>query len=413
MSDISAPALAGSVAAAAETASGPALARTGPVTRRRVGELDPSLARFAEAWISVYRSVSGCETVWRQAVAGGACFAFQCFEWLAAFEETIGAAEGVEPLLVHVADRAGRTLLFLPLCLERQGRLRMVTFLGGAVTDYGAPIIDPQFAATVTPREMARLLAAAVSLAPRADLVWLRRMPRSIEGVRNPLAELPGARHNENGHALLLPDAPDGFRRSSNNRRKRRQLAQLGPLEFRNPPASSPEAAAILAVLARQKSRRWLETVRWDMFAKPGYLAFYERLSSAGLDSAEVHVSALAVGDTVIAAHWGVVFRGRFYFLLIGREAGAWDRYSPGRLLIEELIGWCAREGGIGVFDLTAGEEGYKREWTDHSLPLFEYLAPLSAAGRWFVGQYRIRQWLKQNRHLRNWIRRLKGRPAR
>ena len=96
----------------------------------------------------------------------------------------------------------------------------------------------------------------------------------------------------------------------------------------------------------------------------------------------------------------------------IGREAGEWDRYSPGRLMIEDLIGWCNARGGVTVFDLTAGEEGYKREWTDHSLPLFEYLAPLTLAGALFTGQHHIREWLKQNRQLRNSIRRLRGRCA-
>jgi len=384
----------------------------GTVHRYRLRDLDADLARLADARISIYRSLAECEVVWRRAVAAGACFAFQCFEWQAAFQATIGAAEGVEPYIVDIADRNGRSLLLLPLCLERQGRLRAIAFLGGAVTDYGAPVIDPEFAASVLPGEIERLLATVLNLLPPADFVWLRRMPQAIENVRNPLAELPQARHTENGHALSLPGTADGFRASPNNRRKRRQLAKLGAVEFRSPPPDSPEAAAILPVLAAQKSRRWIETVNWDMFAKPGYRAFYDVLSGAALQSGEVHVSALTVGETIVAAHWGIVFRGRYYFLLVGRQDGEWGRYSPGRLLIEDLIGWCLARGGVGVFDLTAGEEGYKREWTDHSLPLFEYLAPRSAAGMLFIAQYRARQWLKQNRRLRNWVRRLKGKHA-
>ena len=96
--------------------------------------------------ISLHRSVAECEPLWRGAAAHCAGFVFQSFDWQAAYQATIGAAEGVLPLVVNVADPSGRTLLLLPLGIYRRGWLRVLRFLGGVVTDYHAPLIDPDFA---------------------------------------------------------------------------------------------------------------------------------------------------------------------------------------------------------------------------------------------------------------------------
>ena len=378
-------------------------------------DLDARLAPLPASRLTIYRSFAECETAWRAAMATTAWYAFQSFDWLAVWQQTIGAAEGVEPYLVRLEDAAGKTVLILPLGIYREGWRRVLRFLGGVVTDYNAPLIDPDFAARIAPADMARLWTAIVGLLPNVDLAWLPRMPEAIEGVRNPMAALPGAAHTEDGHAAALPDTMAAFRKArstrmfTDTRRRRRRLAEVGPVEYRSPAPESAEAAAIWPILARQKSRRWVETKCRDLFAEPPYVAFYRRLSEAGMQGGRVHVSCLKAGDTVVAAHWGIVCQGRFYFLIVGREAGDWDFYSPGRLLIEDLIEQSIAAPDIGIFDFTGGDEGFKLDWSDRTLPLYEYLAPCSLKGAAFIAVHRLRQRLKQNSRLRNWVRRLKG----
>jgi CelD/BcsL family acetyltransferase involved in cellulose biosynthesis len=195
----------------------------------------------------------------------------------------------------------------------------------------------------------------------------------------------------------------------ADTRRRRRRLAERGPVEYRSLAPDSPEAAALLPTLFRQKSRRWQETRCRDLFAEAPYREFYRRLTAGGLQGGSVHVSRLQAGDTVVAAHWGVVCRGCFYFLIVGRESGEWDFYSPGRLLIEDMVEESIATPGVGLFDFTAGDEGFKFEWSDRTLPLYEYLAPRSLKGAVFIAGHLLRQRLKRHTRLRNWVRRLKG----
>src|SRR5947208_1189312 len=155
--------------------------------------------------ITLHRTVEECEKLWRDAASNCAGFVFQSFDWQSTYQATIGAAERVIPLVVHVADPAGRTLLILPLGIYRRGWLRVLRCLGGVVTDYNAPLVDPDFAASLGAAEIAALWRRILDLLPPFDLAWLRRMPETIEGAPNPLVLLSGAEHTKDAHAARLP----------------------------------------------------------------------------------------------------------------------------------------------------------------------------------------------------------------
>ena len=50
-------------------------------------------------------------------------------------------------------------------------------------------------------------------------------------------------------------------------------------------------------------------------------------------------------------------------------------RYSPGRLLLYHLIKWSF-ENKIKRFDLTLGEESYKKEWSNSKVFLYDFVEP-------------------------------------
>jgi CelD/BcsL family acetyltransferase involved in cellulose biosynthesis len=388
-----------------------------PVVRTfAVQDVDNGLAGTClhGAQLSIYKSFEECESLWRATVETCSCFAFQTFEWQSTWCTTIGQAEGVRAYIVHLVDDTGRTLLILPLGIYSRKGLRFLCFLGGIVTDYNAPLIDSEFASKISNKEFSSLWATILDLLPRVDVVWLRRMPDTIEGTRNPMITLPGAKHTENAHAATLPGDLTTFkaRRStklfSDNRRRRRRLSEKGRIDVCIP-VGPAETIETLETMAHQKSRRWRESGARDLFALPGYLRFYKLLSNTPLQMGRVHVSCLRLNNEMLATHWGLVFKRRFYWLMPGYQAGEWTRYSVGRLLLENVVEWSISQQ-INVFDLTVGDESFKFDWADHSLPLYEHLAHRSIQGALFVAAYRLRSRLKQDPHVRSFVRRLKGR---
>ncbi|WPB83822.1 GNAT family N-acetyltransferase [Sediminicoccus rosea] len=369
------------------------------------------------ASIRIFTSMDEAEAMWRAAERSLIHTAFQTYEWLATWVETLGTEVAITPLIVLV-EEGERPVMLIPLGRAKRRGIATITFLGGEVTDYHAPLVAADWQDRLAPAGFAPLWTRILAALPRADLLRLGQMPEDILGVPNPFASLPGARPSDVALSLRLPANVEDFRRglrsnlASDTRRKRRRLAEIGAVE--HAVARTPEEmSAAVAAMADRKSRRFLETTGKDPFARPAFRAFYDRMSQRVPGDGAVQASVLRVGGEVVAAHWGVVHRGRFYYLMIGWSAGEWFRYSVGRILIDALIA-AAIEDRLEVFDLTIGDEAYKSDWANERLTLLALNLALSPAGRVVLAaeaaRHALRERAKRVQWLRALVRRLAGR---
>jgi len=159
-------------------------------------------------------------------------------------------------------------------------------------------------------------------------------------------------------------------------------------------------------ITAEQKSQWLRQSGLSDIFDQPNCREFYERLTNTPLQIGSIFVASLRVGDEVAATMWGAIFRTRFCFLLTSYQT-EWTRYSVGRLLMESVVQWCIAQKTISTFDLTVGDEAYKRHWADHSLAVYEHLAARSMKGALIVTYRRARNRLRDNRATRAFVRRV------
>lgn len=364
-------------------------------------------AALANATMSVYTSLAAAESVWRRAVDHCACFLFQTFEWNATWRETVGRTEIVSEHIVHVAAADGRTLLILPLAIAERRGLRVLRFLGHSVSGYNAPLIDRDFAGSVEAADFKRLWRSVRALIPQIDLVWLVRMPKTIDGVRNPMLELSGVQHTDDAYAAMLPGSFKEFTAGRSAqffaqiRRHRRRLEKRGSVDICFP-ADGAQRIEIVRALARQRAPQ--DQVPDHAWQQRATQEFYERLTNCQLQAGNILVACLRVGDQVAAALWGAIFGQRCYFL-VPSYAEEWRKFSAGRILTEEVLQRCISQGGIRIFDLTVGNEHYRHTWSDHSLSLHEYLEAGSFKGMIFVAWQRTRTIARGTRHAQAWVR--------
>ena len=348
--------------------------------------MEPAIsALYKDVRVTVSRSLADAEPRWRDAEHKLTLYGFQTFDWVSAWFSTIGAKEGVEPVIVYVALSDETVVMLLPLGIRRSPWLDYLTFLGGEVTDYHAPLICPEFATRLNPSSFRELWSKIVVALPRVDVLLLERLPQVIEAAPNPLVWLPGTKRRTESHAARLSSSIEVFLNDrspkvlADSRRQRRRLAQMGAVEF-TIAAASDDVHEIMRALIRQKARRYAETGVANMWDKPGYLAFYEGIS-VNHTATLIQTAALRVGGNIVATHLGMVFRNRFYYMMPAYEGGDWAKYSAGRLLMEELIGWSIAHG-LTVFDLTVGNEPYKRDWANEVMTVYDCLFPVSFKGK-------------------------------
>ena len=105
----------------------------------------------------------------------------------------------------------------------------------------------------------------------------------------------------------------------------------------------------------------------------------------------EVTTKALAQ----VATHVGILDVDTLYYLMPAHEGGDWEKYSPGRLLLEKLMEWSIQKK-LKVFDFTVGVEQYKKVWCDTKTSLFETLEAVTFKGLIYILAQRTKQSIKQ-----------------
>jgi CelD/BcsL family acetyltransferase involved in cellulose biosynthesis len=360
---------------------------------------------------TVYDSLEAIETEWRQFEQDADGTAFQTFDWLATWFRVVGPHTHARPAIVVGRCDAGRTLFILPLAVT-PGAVTRLTFLGSDLCDYNAPLLARDFWTHITPdrfqalwRDVRRQLQADYGY----DLVELSKLPELVGTQANPLLTLAAGLNPSNAYVADLFGTWDQFyeaKRSAATRRRDRtklkRLGEFGDVRFVTP-RGHDEIARTMDVLFEQKVRSLARMGAPNIFARPGWREFYAAVAVNPRMAQSVHVSRLDAGPTFTAINLGLILGKDYYHVLASHDDGEASRFGPGVAHLRELLKFSI-ERGLKRFDFTIGDERYKREWADRTVPLYDHVAAATACGALaaalIAGHRRVKRLIKQNEAL-------------
>jgi CelD/BcsL family acetyltransferase involved in cellulose biosynthesis len=360
---------------------------------------------------------------WKQAAARWGAFspptAFQNPQWYEAWYAAFADTDGVSPVVAIVTDAAtGEPAVLLPLIRRREGSIRIIEFADLELTDYNAPLVGsaaPRDAAAA--RAFWRDLRAALRKLPGgADLIRLRKVAPDLDGRPNPLALLEGvAVCPVNGNLVTTGEDYDAWRHTL-ERTVRKELERSWRVFTRDPAAGfsiavdSDEALRILATTETQQSSRMQSLGINFVLNDDNCAAFYRSLVRDGVAGGYAIVSALTVGEEVVATLLGVRNGSRYVMIRISNAGDKWSNCSPGRLIIERTMA-ALHEQGVREFDFSIGNYAYKRRFGVKRLPLLDISAALNWRGLPHALRARVAQELRNHPKLTAYLKRALGRP--
>ena len=312
---------------------------------------------------------------------------FQDFRWLGAW---YGAFTEVEPLLAVVTDAGTlEQVALLPLVRRLRRGLRIIEFADLDLTDYNAPLLGP-----AAPRDAAgaqamwrELLVALTRLQGGADLIRLRKLPRDLDGRPNPLALLGDAGPcSLNGNLVITGEDYDAWRHSL-GRNARKGFLKSWRVFTRDPKArfniitDPQEASRVMAAMeAQQGARMQVLGLSYSLDGE-AYAAFYRDLVAANLRTGYAVLTALTVGEEVVATLLGIRNGARYAMVRFSNAGEKWASCSPGLLVIERTME-ALHADGVRSFDFGTGNYGYKRKFGVTPLPLLNITRALSSRGK-------------------------------
>ena len=339
---------------------------------------------------------------------------FQSYCWLSNWQKTVGfPLHSIQPQLVIVRNEL-ETLAVLPLCIRSVFGVSILEWIGGIHTDYMLPLFSDKWKDVEKefPICWQKILGKLMSF----DVIHFQKQRKYLGLIQNPFVNSMSSSANANSYQSNLKNSWKEHYESTlktklraDSRRQRSRLSAIGELRF-VVSNDTDNKRNIIEQMINQKSRRYTDSGVWNMLQVLEHRTFYERLAYISNDFLKIHCSGLYIGDKLIASHVGFFSQSTFYYLMPAHEGGNWERYSPGRLLLEHLLEW-AIQNKLKVFDFTVGGEQYKKDWCDTETPLFEILKPFTLKGEIYVMVQHTKQtvkdipWLgKQAKQFNSWL---------
>ena len=349
----------------------------------------------AKAWskasriasIDILSDLDQVETIWRNLESRQQFSTpYQRFDFLAPWQRLVGARENLLPFIVIAYDAERRPLLLLPLALKLRFGVRTACFMGGKHSTFNMALWDRNFAMEVTAVDLDALISA-IRERSQVDVLALAQQPLRWRDLANPMALLPNQSSvNACPVMEIVPDAPPTARISNSFRRrlksKERKLQALPGYRYGSA-TTDTEIKRLLDWFFLMKPLRMAEQKLPNVFADPGVENFVRAACTARLaDGGHViEIHALECDDEVIAIFAGVADGHRLSMMFNTYTTSANSRYSPGLILMRDIIDHCAGHG-YRALDLGVGSDDYKRLFCKSDEPIFDCFIPLTPRGR-------------------------------
>jgi CelD/BcsL family acetyltransferase involved in cellulose biosynthesis len=350
------------------------------------GNFDTSAEAGRIAHFAVLTDMAVAEPIWRKLEAGNVLMTpYQRFDVQDAWHRHVAAPQGVAPFIVVAYDAMHQPLMLLPLGVQTEHGIRIARFFGGKHVTFNMPLCRRDFAATATKADLEAMLKQLREHRNGADVLALIRQPKSWTGIANPISLLPSqASTNDCPVMKMVPGAPPTDRISNGFRRrlkgKERKLQSLPGYGYQ----IARDDASIKRVLDSfftVKPLRMAEQKLPNVFAEPGIEAFIRDACQRKLANGRaIELHSLQCDDEVIAMFAGVADGDRFSMMFNTYTMSANAKFSPGLILMREIIDHHAARGTTS-FDLGIGSDDYKRLFCKDDEPIFDSYLPLSARG--------------------------------
>ena len=342
-------------------------------------------------------------------------YIFQSYDWLYHWYQTIGADYlSIVPCIVVVSDNNKPVALF-PFGIRKCLGSKVLEFIGGDQSDYNSPLIVKDYSGEYLSTEIWGIVE---NFLPAHDIKKFVKLPEFLNQIKNPIFNYWDCKKVDKANSAILPSTWNTYlgniptKIKSDSRRRLRKLNEIGKIQFIIGDVKSKDYDKYLSVMFHQKSQRFQNTGARDLFAIENIKMFYSGLRDAIGTKGRIHFSVLLVGKEVVATHWGVVYDSRFYHLVSTYSSDNWNRYSPGRLLLEKLIEWSIVEE-LCVFDFTIGEESYKKDWCNHEMDIYSMMQLVTINGLLFFIKELLNNSIKKNKITRKYLMKLNKRLKR
>ena len=359
--------------------------------------------------VEFHNSLDGLENAWIELEQHSNSSPFQRFSWIKTLysycqsSSQSGLFGKCRPLIV--AGRVhGRLVFALPLVLETNVFGNHLKWVGENVSDYNGMILDRTFAQQIRPGFFNQLVEILRSEIPNLDSVYLTRNSGAYDALEWLFADGVNQWPSEYGsHVLKLSrnwksvfERVRSKKSRSRLRSKTRSFGMLGEISFRQIRNQNLKVEYTNQILDWKTVQLRRNGSRNPFGNETSPSITRDAICSSVNDSAKdsLNVFGLFCNGRMVAGMLAFVANQNFYYLVSAYSPDVPGKYSVGTQLLVKTLELASRSG-LNQYDFLLGDEPYKYQWCDHSLPMTNHMVPLSWRGSLYGVYVRSRQEIK------------------
>ena len=334
---------------------------------------------------------------WEKLEEAGDCYCFQSYDWFENWLKIYRDSNDKFSLCVITVLSDTKPICILPFEIEKKSNVKILKWAGGDKSDYFSPILSKNL--LLNKEEFIYIWNEIIKKIPKTDLIYLNKQPEYIEKKANPFVSFLKNYKDSNVYQISLPEKWDTYTKNIlkknfyiQNKRKKKLLKKEGNLKFKVENDREIKSKLLEEFLIQKNQRLRSQGIK-NLFNEKD-INFYKEFEKKNLKNIKTHFSSLTLNNELIAIHWGIIYKNRFYYLLLSMKEGNLSRYSPGRLLISLLIRWSISKK-IKYFDFALGEEEYKKSWSNKTESLYNFIKLNTFNGLFFYSIMKIKLILK------------------
>ncbi|MVT72659.1 GNAT family N-acetyltransferase [Bradyrhizobium cajani] len=171
-------------------------------------------------------------------------------------------------------------------------------------------------------------------------------------------------------------------------------------------------AHELLDVMDVQQQARMQQLGSRFVLNDEAHAKFYREVARQGIAEGYAVVSALVCDEEVVATTLGVRHGATYYLLRISHAGNSWSSCSPGLLVAERTMA-ALHAQGVRRFDLSIGNQDYKRRFGAEPVPLTDVSVALSWRGVPYAWRDHAAQGLRRHPRLAAFAARAMGKTPR
>ena len=324
-------------------------------------------------------------------------YCFQCYDWFENWVNSYRTDNSKISFSIAVVKHNSKVIAIFPFEVENKFGSKILKWAGDKQMDYCSPILSKNF--NFDKEKFIDLFNRVIDAIKNIDIIYLVKQPEYIYNLKNPFVQFLKNYIDSKTYYITLPKKWDEYTKKIlkkdfhvQNLRKKKQLKKLGNLKFKIIKDKN-EKNRILDEFIIQKNIR-LSSKGTTEVLESRDLNFYKKFEEKISKNYKSHLSCLILNNNLISIHWGIIYKKRFYYLLLSMKEGEFRRYSPGRLLISLLIRWTITKK-LEIFDFTLGDEDYKKSWSNNNSYIYNYIKRVTLNGYYLFLLIKFKLFLK------------------